>query len=151
MVVFEIAGRRYGVPAGDVQEVLRAVLPTPLPRAPEAVEGVINLRGRVVPVFDLRRRFRLPLREVEPGDNLIVARADGRTVVLRVDRVTGLVRLQAADVEEARGVVPGVEYVSWLARTADDLVLVHDLGTFLSRAEAAALDAALPGAEENGP
>jgi purine-binding chemotaxis protein CheW len=150
VVVFEIAQRRFGVPAGDVQGVLRAVLPTPLPGAPAVVEGVVNLRGRVVPQFDLRRRFRLPLRGVEPSDHLIVARAAGRSVLLRVDRVEGLVHLQAAEIEEARGIVPGVEYVSWLARLPQDLVLVHDLATLLSRAEAEALDNALAAPAQEG-
>src|SRR5579884_1363240 len=144
VLVFTLDGRRYGVAAADVEEVVRAVLPTPLPGAPEVVEGVINLRGRVVPVFDLRRRFRLPPRPVEPGDHLIVGRAAGRRVVLRVDRAEGLVRLEASDLEAARGVVPGAEYISWVARLPDDLVLVHDLGTFLTRAEEEALRGALP-------
>jgi purine-binding chemotaxis protein CheW len=144
VVVFTLDGRRYGVPAADVQEVVRAVLPTPVPGAPDVVEGVINLRGHIVPVFDLRRRFRLPRRDVTPTDHLIVVRFAERRAVLRVDRVDGLVRLAAADVEEAGGVVPGAEYISWLARLPEELVLVHDLRTFLSRREAEVLDAALP-------
>jgi purine-binding chemotaxis protein CheW len=143
VVVFELADRRFAVPADSVQEVLRAVLPTPLPGAPAVVEGVVNLRGEIVPLFELRRRFRLPPREVDPGDHLILARAGERRVLLRVDRVEGLARLQPGEIEEARGVVPGVEYVSWLARLPQDLVLVHDLETLLSRAEADALDDAL--------
>jgi purine-binding chemotaxis protein CheW len=150
VVVFDLAGRRFGVPAGDVQEVLRAVLPTPLPGAPHVVEGVVNLRGRIVPLFDLRRRFRLPQRDVEPGDHLVVAQAGQRRVILRVDRVEGLVRLQPAEIEEARGIVPGVEYVSWLARLPQDIVLVHDLATLLSKAEAEALDDALALPVEEG-
>jgi purine-binding chemotaxis protein CheW len=62
VLVFEVAGRRYGLPADDVQELLRAVSIVPLPRAPAVVEGVINLRGKVVPVLDVRGRFRLPAR-----------------------------------------------------------------------------------------
>jgi purine-binding chemotaxis protein CheW len=150
VVVFELARRRFGVPAGDVQEVLRAVLPTPLPGAPAIVEGIVNLRGRVVPQVDLRRRFRLPLRDVEPSDHLIVARAAGRAILLRVDRVEGLVHLQPSEIEEARGIVPGVDYVSWLARSNQDLVLVHDLATLLSTAEAEALDDALAAPAREG-
>jgi purine-binding chemotaxis protein CheW len=146
VVVFRLDGRRYGVPAADVQEVVRAVLPTPLPGAPDVVEGVIDLRGRILPVFDLRRRFRLPRRDVIPTDHLLVARFGERRAVLRVDRVDGLVCVAAADVEEARGVVPGAEYISWLARLPEELVLVHDLRTFLSRSEAEILDGVLPAA-----
>jgi purine-binding chemotaxis protein CheW len=146
VVVFELDGRRFGLPAADVGELLRAVAVVPLPRAPAVVRGVINLRGRVVPVLDVRGRFRLPPREVEPADHLIVARTGGRLVALHVDRATDLLHLDAADLTDARGLVPGAEHVRWVARLPHDLVLIHDLATFLSRAEAAALDEALPAA-----
>lgn len=140
VLVFEIAGQRYGVAAAEVREIVAAVTIVPLPRAPAVIEGVINLRGRIVPVLDLRTRFRLPAKPVEHTDHFVVARTGDRLVALRVDRATDLVVLDPADVEDARGVVPGVEYVSWVAKRAQDLVLIHDLATFLSRAEADALD-----------
>jgi purine-binding chemotaxis protein CheW len=143
ILVFQLDGQRFGLLVEVVREVLRAIALVPLPRAPAIVEGVINLRGRIVPVLDLRRRFRLPPRPLHPTDHLIVASADERQVVLRVDKATDLVRVPLAHLEEARGVVPGVEYVSWVARLPDDLVLLHDLRTLLSRAEAEGIAAAL--------
>ena len=146
VVVFEVGGRRYGLPAADVREIVRAAALTPLPRAPAIVEGILNLRGRIVPVLDIRARFRLPPRPIQPSDHLIIAlgSAGERAVAIRVDRATDLVRLSAEDVEDARGAVPGAEYVAWVAKFPNDLVLIHDLRTFLSRAESAALDEALP-------
>jgi purine-binding chemotaxis protein CheW len=144
VLTFEVGGRRYGLPAADVRELLRAVAVVPLPGAPPIVEGVINVRGRIVPVLDVRARLRLPPKPVEPADHLIVARAGGRLVALRVDHATDLVRLDAADVEEARGLVPGLEHGGWVARLPDDVLLIHDLGTFLSQAESALLAGALP-------
>jgi purine-binding chemotaxis protein CheW len=141
--VFELGGRRYGLPAADVRQLLRAAAPTPLPRAPALVKGVINLRGTLLPVLDVRGRFGLPPRPIEPDDHFIVAQAAGRLVALHVDRAVDLVRLDAADLADARGLVPGAEHLAWVARTPDDLVLIHDLATFLSRAEAAALESAL--------
>ncbi len=144
VVVFEIGGQRYGLPASDVRELQRAATVTPLPRAPAVVEGVVNLRGRIVPVLDVRSRFRLPPRPVQPSDHLLFAQAGERLVALRVDRATDLIQLDAADVEDARAAVPGVEYVAWVAKQPHSLVLIHDLKTFLSRAEAAELDEAMP-------
>jgi purine-binding chemotaxis protein CheW len=143
VLVFELGGQRYGVPAAAVQEVVRAVTIVPLPRAPAAVEGIINVRGRIAPVLDLRQRFRLPARPLEHTDHLVVARAGQRLVALRVDRASDLVRLAGKDIEEARDAVPGAEYVTWVAKLPDDLVVIHDLETFLSRAETEALEGAL--------
>ncbi len=144
VLIFEIGGRRFGLPAAVVREVVRAVEIVPLPKAPAVVEGIIAVRGSVVPVLDVRSRFRLPPKPLEPADHLIVARAGGRVVALRVDRATALIGLDPADIEEARSVVAGAEYVAWVAKLPDELVLIHDLETFLSRAEATALAEALP-------
>jgi len=143
ILIFDIAGQRYGLPAKDVVELLRAVAIVPLPQAPAIVEGIINLRGSVVPVLDIRSRFRLPAKPLEPSDHLVVALAGDRRVVLRVDRALDLVRVQGDDMEEARRIVPGAEYVSWVAKGPNEMVLIHDLRTFLSRTEASVLDESL--------
>ena len=115
----------------------------PLPRGPAIVEGVINLRGRVVPVLDIRARFGLPAKPLECSDHFVVADTEERLVALRVDRAIDLVGLDSADVEDVRGLIPGADYVSWVAKLPHNLVLIHDLRTFLSRAESAALAGAL--------
>ena len=86
VVVFEVGGRRYGLLASDVRELVRVAALLPLPRAPAVVEGILNLRGRVVPVYDIRSRFGLPPKAVELTDHLIVAQAGERLVAVRVDR-----------------------------------------------------------------
>jgi purine-binding chemotaxis protein CheW len=143
-LIFELGGRRYGLPVTDVREIVRAVAPVPLPGAPALVEGFINIRGSVVPVLDLRRRFRLPVRPLEPSDQLVVARAAGRFVALRVDRALDLVRLAAADVDEVEGAGADGQSAARVAKLPGDLVLIQDLRALLSRAESAALDEALP-------
>jgi purine-binding chemotaxis protein CheW len=143
VVLFEVAGQLYGLPAADVRELVRAVAIVPLPQAPAIVEGIINLRGKVVPVLDIRSRFRLPSKPVDPADHLLVATAGEYLVAVRADRAINLVQLAQSDVEEARGLVPGIDYVSWVARLPNNLVLIHDLRTFLSAGESAELAAAL--------
>ncbi len=143
VLVFEVGGQRYGLPAPDVEELVRAVTITPLPRAPAVIEGIVDVRGRVVPVLDIRARFRLPARGPEHTDHLVVASAGDRLLALRADRAIGLVRLDPRDVEDAGRVVPAAEYVAGIARLPDGLVLIHDLRTFLSRAETEVLDESL--------
>lgn len=143
ILVFQIQEQRLGLPAADVQELQRAVTIVPLPRAPAVVEGLIDVRGTLVPVFDIRCRFRLPAKDVEPSDHLVIAHAKGRLVALRVDRVLELVAVDDREIENPRGLVPGSDYVAGVARLEGGLVLIHDLATFLSEAEAAELDAAI--------
>lgn len=146
VLVFEVGGQRYALRSIEVRELVRCVTVSPLPRAPAIIEGIINVRGAVVPVLDLRTRFRLPPKPAAHTDHLILASAGPRLVALRVDRALGLVRLEAGEVEDAKAVVPGADYLVAVAKLPDGLVLIHDLRTFLSQAEATTLDDALPAA-----
>lgn len=143
VLVFEVAGQRYGLPSADVRELVRAVAITPLPDAPAVIEGVVNVRGRVLPVLDVRARFRLPSKSLDPSDHFIVASAGPRGVILRVDRATHLALIDDSSLQQPQTLGPSVPYVAGVAKLADGLVLIHDLTTFLSAAEAASLDAAL--------
>jgi purine-binding chemotaxis protein CheW len=150
VLVFELSGIRYALPAADIGELVRAVTVIPLPKGPPVVEGIINVRGRVVPVLDVRARFQLPSKAASPTDHLILARAGERLVAIRVDRALGLARLEPADIEDARTALPGADYVIGVAKLPDGLVLIHDLRTFLSAAEAATLVHAIATADTPG-
>ena len=143
ILVFEVGGQRYGLPTVDVRELVRAVTITPLPNAPAVIEGVVNVRGRVLPVLDVRARFRLPAKALDPSDHFIVASAGPRGVILRVDRATHLALIEEASVQPPETLGPGATYVAGVAKLEDGLVLIHDLATFLSAAEASSLEEAL--------
>lgn len=146
VLLFTLEGQRYALPVGDVRELVRAARLTPLPRAPDVVEGLMNLRGELLPVLSLRRRFRLPPRALSPEDHFIVAQAGPRRVVLHVDRTEEVLRLPAGTLDETPRELPGVGYVAGAVKLPEGLVLVHDLRTFLSEAEGLALDTALASA-----
>lgn len=143
VLVFEVAGQRYGLPSGDVLELVRAVTITPLPGASAVIEGVVNVRGRVLPVLDMRARFRLPAKLLEPSDHFIVATAGLRGVILRVDRATHLALVDEASILTPQSLGPNARYLAGVARLEDGMVLIHDVATFLSAAEAESLDEAL--------
>ncbi|MGA2395570.1 MAG: chemotaxis protein CheW [Candidatus Lustribacter sp.] len=142
-VIVELDGQRYGLRADAVHEVVRAATITPLPNAPVLVEGIINVRGAVIAVLDIRRRFGLPARALDPSQYFILARAGDRDVALRVDRAVDLVSLDPAEVDRAEPILSRSRHVAGIAKLGDGLVLIHDLATFLSAAEAAAVDDAL--------
>lgn len=143
LLAFDLADRRLAIRALDILEVIRAVEIARLPKAPRIVEGVINVRGTLVPVVDVRARFGLPPSPVAPEQHFIVARAGPRSVALRVDRAVDVMGVPAAAIENARDVGPGMEYVAGIAKLPDGLLVIHDLERFLSLDEGDAVDAAL--------
>jgi purine-binding chemotaxis protein CheW len=147
LVVFSLDEQRYGLDLVATERVLAAVEITLLPKAPSIVLGIFSLHGRIVPVVNVRRRFRLPQRELRPGDQLIVARAAGRTVALAVDATHGVVEVQTAGVVTPAAILPDLPFVRGVAQLPDGLVLLHDLTTFLALDEAEALDDALRATE----
>jgi purine-binding chemotaxis protein CheW len=143
LVVFQIGEQEFAVGVAAVERVLRAVEIAPLPGAPAGVRGVINLQGRVVPVFDLRTRFGQPARDVRASDHLIVAHTHWRTVALLVDAVVGVVPWRDAQITPASEILPDLECVSGVMKLDGGLVLVHDVERFLSIEDHAALQLAL--------
>lgn len=141
-VVFTLDEQRFGLELTAVERVVRRVEITPLPKAPEIVLGVVNVRGRVIPVVDIRRRFRLPERRPALSDQIIIARTAQRAVALAVDATIEVLDRPQEDIIEALRVLPGIEYVEGVLKLEDGLILIHDLNRFLSLEEEAALDRA---------
>lgn len=143
LLVFEVAGVRLGIALSAVREVVRAVFITPLPDAPPAVEGVIDVRGGLVPVYDLRLRFGLPPRRLHPEERLVLAWTGERMVAARCDAVAGTVSVPQSAIEAGDVVHAGTGSIRGVARLDDGLVLVHDLAAFLDDAERVTLANAL--------
>ena len=143
LVGFNLDEQRYGLHLAAVERVVRMVEVTLLPQAPQIVLGVINAQGRIIPVVDIRRRFRLPARDIRLSDHLLIARTARRTVALALDAVTGIVERSAQAVITAEEILPGLEYVEGVMKLDDGLILIHDLDTLLSLEEEQTLDAAL--------
>ncbi len=143
LLTFALDEQRFGLPMADVQEVVRVAAFARLPKAPRVIEGVLNFRGSAVPVLDIRSRFGLPPRAVQTSDHLVVARAGNRMAAIRVDRVSDLITVAAKDIEDIVAVTPHSDYVAGVVKLPGDIVLIHDLSTFLSAAEACDLDRAL--------
>lgn len=140
---FELSGRRYALLLADIREVLRIPSVVPLPKAPAVIEGIVNIRGTVVPVFDVRKRFGLPTKAAHPTDHLVVAQAGSRLVALRVDRVAGVEDVDPKLIEEVAAISSHIEHVAGVVKLRDGLVLLHDLRKFLDDSESRDLDEAL--------
>jgi purine-binding chemotaxis protein CheW len=153
ILVFEVGGRRYGLPGSDVRELLRAVAILPLPQAPAEIEGVINLRGTVVPVLDLRARLGLAAKPLEPSDHLIVLKGDAWLVAVRIDHALELVTLEVAAPPPGRGEgAPARDDRGAVAKQSDRLIPLLDVRALVTPAREAELRAVLtPPAGPGGP
>jgi purine-binding chemotaxis protein CheW len=136
LLAFDLETQRYALRLSAVQQVTRMVAINLLPKAPDIVFGVINVRGKIVPVLNMRRRFGLPgKREINLSDQLIIANTARRSVALVVDSVTGVLNLSIAQMIETDAIVPGVKHVQGITNLNGEILFVHDLDRFLSLEE----------------
>jgi purine-binding chemotaxis protein CheW len=112
-------------------------------RAPGIVLGAIDVQGRVLPVFNMRRRFGLPERAVDPADHFLIAHTPQRTVVLVIDAAQGVFEHAATAITETASIARHLEHIRGVIQLNDGLVLIHDLEHFLSPDEARVLDEAM--------
>jgi purine-binding chemotaxis protein CheW len=143
LLIFTLDGQRYALRLATVERVVRAAAITPLPHAPEIVLGVLDLQGHVIPVIDLRRRFRLPLRPIRTSDQYLIAHANARTVALVVDGAESLLECGDDAIIAPGDITAGTELLEGVTRTAAGLVLIHDLASLLFPEEEALLARAL--------
>lgn len=142
LVEFLLEGQRHALPMVAVERVAPVVEVTPLPGAPAAVLGAIDVGGRILAVFSLRRHLGLPDRALRLSDALLIARTSRRSVALLVDEVRD-VRTAPGTTVDAAPIAPGLGTVQGLVRLDDGLLLIHDLERFLSREDERVLEAAM--------
>ena len=142
LVVFQLGAEFYGVEIARVHEIIRLQAVTRVPRAPAFVEGVINLRGKVIPVVDLRRRFGLPTADHTRASRIVVVELGDQVVGVVVDGVSEVLRVNGATVEPPSPVVAGIdsEYIHGIAKLEDRLVILLDLDRVLAQSERRALE-----------
>jgi len=142
LVVFQLNTREtsteYGVPITQVQEINRLTDPTKLPKAPDFVEGVINLRGKVIPIIDLKKRFGMSKSEYTDDTRIVVVEIAGQTVGVVVDLVTEVLRLPESSIEPPPSMIAGItaNYLTGVGKVGNRLLVLLDLAQILSESEA---------------
>ena len=150
LVVFTLDEQRYALHLSLVESAIRMVEITALPSAPEIVIGVVNVRGAVVPVLNIRKRFRLSEREPDLGDQMIIASTGRRTVALVVDTVSDVITLPSEEMVAPETVLPQLAHVAGVVKLDDGMIFIHDLDAFLSLEEEQLLDTAIDKADSYG-
>lgn len=137
LVAFNLGNEIYGVDIAGVREIIRMQAVTQVPRAPDFVEGVINLRGKVIPVIDLRKRLGLPLKSLTREARISVVEIDRQHIGLIVDGVSEVLRIPAESVEPPSAVITTVDsdYLRGIAKLNERLIILLDIERVLSRKE----------------
>ena len=146
IVIFELGSEYFGVDIATVQSIIKVQPITKLPRTPEFIEGVTNLRGKVLPVIDLRKRFGLSPREADKNSRIIVVSINHNEVGIIVDEVSEVVTVPAGAVEALPGMATTVDsaFIRGIAKleangnsaqAAERLIILLNLDQVLSTKE----------------
>jgi purine-binding chemotaxis protein CheW len=134
IVRFVVGKESFGVDIGKVQEIVTVPEITKVPDTPDFLEGIINLRGKIVSVIDLRKRLRFNGSERSKKNRILVTEMEGKVVGLIVDEVSEVLRLNPENIEPPPEMVNsvGVEYITGVGKLEDRIILLLDLGKVLS-------------------
>lgn len=132
LTIFTINDKEYGVDIGQVRQVIRMKEITPVPDAGNAVEGVISLRGKVIPIINLKKKLGLVDDGIKKWQRIIITDIDGHTLGLVVDKVTDVVKLEPGEISAPDDVLKDAGYLVGVARSDKRLILVSDIGKMLS-------------------
>jgi len=144
LVTFGLGDEEFAVDILAVQEINRMMPLTRVPSSPPEVEGVINLRGKIIPVIDLRKRFRLPASEHSEQSRIVVVEVHGRVLGFIVDRVSEVLRINSKIVEPAPSMVCSVDsdFIAGVGKLQDRLLILLDLAKLFNTAELAEMSKA---------
>jgi purine-binding chemotaxis protein CheW len=134
LVSFNIGEEEFGVDILQVQEINRMLDVTRVPNAPEYVDGVINLRGKVIPIIDLRRRLGMERKEHDKNTRIVVVEVNDKVVGFVVDAVREVLRIPRSVTEPPPSIVGGVheEYITAVGKLDDRLLILLDLEKVLA-------------------
>ncbi len=134
LLTFKLDDQEYALGIANVVQVVRMVALTRPPKAPEYVEGMFNLHGKVIPVIDVRRRYGLPAKPYDLDTQLLIATANDRTLAIMVDEVSEVLTLSMDSIEPPDAIGPELEYLSAVGKVGDRLILILDPDTLMADA-----------------
>lgn len=143
LVTFSLMGEVFGLPILDVREIIRMTEITPVPQAPGFVEGVINLRGQILPVVDLRKRFGITPKENDDTTRIVVVELTHAAVGLIVDSVSEVLRIPADVVAPPPSLVAGsigAEYIKGIGHYDERMIILIEMRKVFNEDELSALD-----------
>lgn len=135
LVVFNLGDEAFGVDIAQVREIIKMAEITRMPNAPEFVEGIINLRGQITTIMDLRKRLCMKLAEANEQTRIIIVEASGSTLGMIVDSVSEVLRISGDDIDPPSAASTHAEYIQGVGKLEDRLLILLDLNKVLSEEE----------------
>lgn len=132
LLIFCIEGNRYAIHLKDVEQVVRAVEIIPLPEGPDIVTGVINVHGQVIPILNVRKKFRLRERAMDLDHNIVIVKGPKWRVAFAVDSVEGVIERKKEEIIPAENILPDMQYTEGVVKIHDDIAFLHDIDRALS-------------------
>ncbi|MCX6066284.1 MAG: chemotaxis protein CheW [Chloroflexi bacterium] len=145
LVIFDLEQEKYGVDIATVESIIKMQEITQLPYTPDFMEGVTKLRGAVIPVIDLRKRFDLPVQAPTRDTRIVISNLNNAKVGLVVDAVTQVIRIadEAIEPPPQMSLSSNSAFIKGIAKVADTLIILLDLSRVLSLEEKEALSSAV--------
>ncbi len=142
IVGFRIGRETFGLPIAAVREIVRVPEITSVPNAPDFIEGVINLRGRIIPVVDLRKRFGEPVGQQSKKNRIVVVEIENRSIGLMVNSASEVLKIPPSEIEAPHSVFQegDLNYITGVGKLHGRLVILLDLSKVLQRGELRRLD-----------
>ncbi|MEM0088556.1 MAG: chemotaxis protein CheW [Archaeoglobaceae archaeon] len=138
VIVFKLGDERYGVDISQVREIIRPSQITRIPNAPDFVEGVINLRGQITTIVNLRKRFGMPPKPIDNDTRIIVVEYNNAVIGMMVDTVNEVKYLPQKDIEALPSIITSREEAKFLkgvGKLPDGLLILIDLNKVLNDGE----------------
>ena len=142
-VIFTLDDQRFAVPLDVIDKIVRAVDILPIPKAPDVIQGIINIQGRIIPVVNLRKRFRIADKSLSIDDHLIIGRSAKRTLAILVDTVQDIVESQQNEIVAPDEILDEMQHIKGVMKLENGMILIHDLEHVLSEEEDSHLEKAL--------
>lgn len=135
LVVFVLDEKKFSLHLENMERVIQAVEITPLLKAPDFILGIINIRGDVVPIINIRKKFNLPAKPVSIDHKIIIVKTPAKKFGFVVDDIDGYVESPVYAVIKGESVWPGLEYVDEVVKVSDELILINNPETFFLPSE----------------
>jgi len=142
-VVFRLGKEEYGVNIMQVKEIVTYKEPTKVPNTPDFIEGIINLRGQIIPIVSLKKRFNISGESINDETRIIVMNLDSKQVGFIVDAASEVRTISEEDIENAPDIVAGIErkYITGIGKIGEKILILLDLDKLFSKEEKESLEA----------